>query len=141
MLIGALSGDTGYKTMEPLLVAPFKGALSFFLLELGVVTSERLGDLRKVGGFLTMFGILVPIFNGFLGIVVGWLVGLNMGGATLLGVLAASGSYIAAPAAMRTAVPNANPALSLTAVLAITFPFNITFGIPLYLMIARWLFG
>jgi len=108
---------------------------------LGVVTSERLGDLKKVGKFLAAFGILVPIFNGFLGVMVGWLVGLNMGGATLLGVLAASGSYIAAPAAMRVAVPKANPALSLTAVLAITLPFNIAFGIPFYLMFARWLFG
>ncbi len=83
----------------------------------------------------------MPVFNGFLGTLVGWLVGLNMGGATLLGILAASGSYIAAPAAMRVAVPNANPALSLTSVLAITFPFNIAFGIPLYLTFARWLFG
>ncbi len=141
LLIGALSGQEGYNTMEPLLVLPFKGALSFFLLELGVVTSERLGDLKKVGGFLAAFGVLVPVVNGFLGVLVGWLVGLNMGGATLLGVLAASGSYIAAPAAMRVAVPRANPALSLTAVLAITFPFNIALGMPLYLMIARWMFG
>lgn len=141
MLIGALSGENGYKTMEPLLVAPFKGALSFFLLELGVVTAERLGDLKKVGIFLAGFGIFVPIVNGILGVLVGWMVGLNIGGATLLGVLAASGSYIAAPAAMRVAVPKANPALSLTAVLAITFPFNITFGIPLYLSIARWIFA
>ncbi len=141
MIIGILSGESGYKTMEPLLVAPFKGALSFFLLELGVVTSERLGDLKKVGLFLAGFGILIPIFNGFLGVLVGWMVGLNMGGATLLGVLAASGSYIAAPAAMRVAVPKANPTLSLTAVLAITFPFNIAFGIPLFLSIARWFFG
>lgn len=141
ILIGWLSGDNGYKTMEPLLITPFKAALSFFLLELGVVTSERLGDLRKVGPFLLAFGILVPVINGVLGILTGWLVGLNMGGAALLGVLAASGSYIAAPAAMRVAVPQANPTLSLTAVLAITFPFNITFGLPLYLTIAQRLFG
>lgn len=141
MLIGWLSGESGYKTMEPLLITPFKAALSFFLLELGVVTSERLGDLRKVGPFLLGFGVLLPIMNSALGIFTGWLVGLNLGGATLLGVLAASASYIAAPAAMRVAVPQANPALSLTAVLAITFPFNIAFGLPLYLNFARWVFG
>ena len=141
MAIGVLSGENGYKTMEPLLVQPFKGVLSFFLLELGVVTAERFGDLKKVGGFLVAFGVFVPILNGMLGVSVGWLVGLNLGGAALLGVLAASASYIAAPAAMRVAVPEANPAISLTSVLAITFPFNITFGIPLYLNFARWLFG
>ncbi len=141
MLIGALSGPGGYASMHPFLVEPFKGVLSFFLLELGVVTSERLGDVRKVGAFLGAFGVLFPLFNGVVGIFLGWLVGLNMGGAMLLGTLAASGSYIAAPAAMRVAVPTANPALSLTAVLAITFPFNIIVGIPLYLNIARWVFS
>ncbi|MCX7754705.1 MAG: sodium-dependent bicarbonate transport family permease [Anaerolineales bacterium] len=141
MLIGWLSGESGYQTMEPLLITPFKAALSFFLLELGVVTSERLGDLRTVGPFLLGFGVLIPVVNGVLGILIGWLVGLNVGGATLLGALAASASYIAAPAAMRVAVPQANPALSLTAVLAVTFPFNIAIGLPLYLNIARWLFS
>lgn len=141
MLVGALSGQSGYESMRPFLVDPFKGALSFFLLELGVVTSERLSEVRKMGGFLSVFGILFPIFNGFVGVGLGWAVGLNLGGAALLGTLAASGSYIAAPAAMRVAVPQANPALSLTAVLGITFPFNIIIGIPLYLMMARWLFS
>ena len=91
--------------MEPLLITPFKAALSFFLLELGVVTAERISDLRKVGPFLFAFGIFTPVLNGVLGILTGWLVGLNIGGATLLGALAASASYIAAPAAMRVAVP------------------------------------
>lgn len=141
IIIGALSGESGYNSMRPFLVEPFKGVLSFFLLELGVVTAERFSDVRKMGVFLTGFGILVPILNGFLGVTLGWLVGLNLGGAVLLGTLAASGSYIAAPAAMRTAIPDANPALSLTAVLCITFPFNITLGIPLYLMMAKALFG
>jgi hypothetical protein len=141
LVIGALSGENGMKATEAFLVAPFKGVLSFFLLELGVITSERLADVKKVGRFLAFFGIGQPIINGIVGITTGWLVGLTLGGATLLGVLAASASYIAAPAAMRVAVPNANPSLSLTAVLGITFPFNITLGIPLYLAIARWLFG
>jgi len=141
LLIGALSGENGLHMTEAFLIAPFKGILSFFLLELGIVTAERLSDLRKVSKLLVLFGILVPIFNGFLGVSTGWLVGLNLGGATLLGVLAASASYIAAPAAMRVAVPSANPAVSLTTVLGITFPFNITLGLPLYLAMARWMIG
>lgn len=141
LLIGALSGENGLKITEAFLIAPFKGVLSFFLLELGIVTAERLSDLRNVSRFLVAFGIVIPILNGFLGVFTGWFVGLNLGGATLLGVLAASASYIAAPAAMRVAVPSANPAISLTVVLGITFPFNITLGLPLYLAIARWMFG
>lgn len=141
LLIGALSGENGLNATEAFLIAPFKGVLSFFLLELGVVTAERLADVKKVGGFLAVFGIVLPIFNGTIGVIAGWLVGLTPGGATLLGTLAASASYIAAPAAMRVAIPTANASLSLTAVLGITFPFNITLGIPLYLAIARWIFG
>lgn len=140
LAIGALSGESGLIATEAFFIAPFKGALSFFLLELGVVTSERFGDIKKVGKFLIGFGILIPIINGALGVASGWLVGLTPGGATLLGVLSASASYIAAPAAMRMAVPNANPSLSLTAVLGITFPFNITLGIPLYLSLANLFF-
>ncbi len=141
LLIGALSGENGLKATEAFFVAPFKGVLSFFLLELGVVTAERLADVKKVGLFLASAGIVLPILNGMIGVTAGWLTGLSLGGATLLGVLTASASYIAAPAAMKVAVPNANPSLSLTAVLGITFPFNITLGIPLYLGMARWLFG
>lgn len=141
LLIGALSGENGLKATEAFFVLPFKGILSLFLLELGISTAERLNDLRKAGIFLVAFGIFMPIFNGALGVSAGWLAGLNFGGATLLGVLSASASYIAAPAAMRVAVPSANPALSLAAVLGITFPFNIILGIPLYLNIARWFYG
>lgn len=141
LAIGALSGENGMKATQAFFVAPFKGVLSLFLLELGISTAERLNDLRRTGVFLTAFGIIMPMFNGALGVGAGWLAGLNLGGATLLGVLAASASYIAAPAAMRVAVPSANPSLSLTAVLGVTFPFNITLGFPLYLGMARWLYG
>ncbi|MDP1715036.1 MAG: sodium-dependent bicarbonate transport family permease [Anaerolineales bacterium] len=141
LAIGVLSGENGMKATQAFFVAPFKGVLSLFLLELGISTAERLNDLRRAGVFLTAFGIILPIFNGALGVGTGWLAGLNLGGATLLGVLAASASYIAAPAAMRVAVPSANPSLSLTAVLGVTFPFNITLGLPLYLGMARWLYG
>ncbi len=140
LLVGALCGEVGLKKVEPLFVAPFQGVLAFFLLEMGVVAGKRMGDLKKAGVFLIAFGIIAPLVNGSLGILIGKLVGLELGGATLFGVLAASASYIAAPAAIRISLPEANPTLYLTASLAITFPFNITLGIPIYLAMARMLY-
>lgn len=141
LLVGALSGQPGLEATQAFFVAPFKGVLCLFLLELGVVTAQRLNDLKRVGVFLMGFGMAMPLLNGALGVGAGWLTGLNMGGAALLGILCASASYIAAPAAMRVAVPSANPTLSLTAVLGVTFPFNLTLGLPLYLSLTRWLYG
>ena len=140
LVVGALCGEPGMKKVEAFFVAPFQGVLALFLLEMGVVAGRRLGDLRKVGAFLLGFGVLVPLVNGVLGVVLGKATGLGLGGATLLGVLSASASYIAAPAAIRMSLPDANPTLYLTASLAITFPFNITLGIPLYLEMARHLY-
>lgn len=140
LVVGALSGEAGMKKVEPFFVAPFQGVLALFLLEMGLVAGRRLGDLRKVGAFLLGFGIIVPLVNGSLGVLLGQATGLSVGGATLLGVLAASASYIAAPAAIRLSLPEANPTLYLTSSLAITFPFNITVGIPIYLAIARFLY-
>ena len=141
LIVGALCGEPGMKKVEAFFVAPFQGVLALFLLEMGVVAGRRLGDLRKVGPFLLGFGILVPLVNGALGVVLGKFAGLSVGGATLLGVLSASASYIAAPAAIRMSLPEANPTLYLTSSLAITFPFNITLGIPIYLGIARALYS
>lgn len=140
LIVGALCGEPGMAKVEAFFVTPFQGVLALFLLEMGVVAGRRVGDLRKVGPFLVGFGILVPIVNGTLGVFLGKLTGLELGGATLLGVLSSSASYIAAPAAIRMSLPEANPTLYLTSSLAITFPFNITFGIPIYLEIARLLY-
>ena len=140
LIVGALCGEPGMAKVEAFFVTPFQGVLALFLLEMGVVAGRRVGDLRKVGPFLVGFGILVPIVNGALGVFLGKLTGLELGGATLLGVLSSSASYIAAPAAIRMSLPEANPTLYLTSSLAITFPFNITFGIPIYLEIARLLY-
>lgn len=140
LIVGALSGEAGMKKVEPFFVTPFQGVLALFLLEMGVVAGRRVGDLRKVGLFLLGFGILVPLVNGALGVCLGKFSGLELGGATLLGILSASASYIAAPAAIRISLPEANPTLYLTSSLAITFPFNITLGIPIYLEIARHLY-
>lgn len=141
LVVGALCGETGMKKVEPFFVAPFQGVLALFLLEMGVVAGQRLGDLRTVGPFLLGFGIIVPVIHGLIGVWIGKMTGLQLGGSTLLGVLAASASYIAAPAAIRMALPEARPTLYLTSSLAVTFPFNITLGIPLYLAAARHLFA
>lgn len=119
----------------------FKGALVLFLLEMGVVAGERLGDLKKVGVFLVAFGILIPLVHGAAGVLAGHLAGLSVGGATVLGTMSASASYIAAPPAVRMTLPEANPTYSLTAALAITFPFNIVVGIPIYYQVALWIGG
>jgi hypothetical protein len=139
LVIGALSGTAGMQKVEAFFVTPFQGVLALFLLEMGLVAGQRLGDLRKVGPFLVACGILLPLVHGALGLLLGKFAGLSVGGVTLMGVLAASASYIAAPAAMRLALPEANPALYLAPALAVTFPFNITLGIPLYYGAARLL--
>ena len=139
LVIGALCGAPGVKAVEPFFVTPFHGVLALFLLEMGIVAGRRLGDLRKVGLFLLGFGIAAPVLNGALGAWFGHMAGLGVGGSALLGVLAGSASYIAAPAAVRLALPEANPTLYLTAALAITFPFNLVLGIPFCLGVARWL--
>lgn len=141
LLIGFLVGKNGWEQVSPLFDVPFKGILTLFLLEAGLVAGRKLSDLKKGGIFLIGFGILFPILHAVLGIFLGHLAGLSLGGATILGVLAASASYIAAPAACRVALPEANPSYYLTAALAITFPFNIMFGLPLYHEIAKLVFA
>ena len=141
LIVGGLCGEVGMKKVEPFFVTPFQGVLAIFLLEMGIVAGQRMGDLKKVGLFLLGFGILMPLVNGALGVLLGKFAGLELGGATLFGVLAASASYIAAPAAIRISLPEANPTLYLTSSLAITFPFNITVGIPIYLAMARAIYG
>lgn len=141
LLIGMASGPAGMAQVEPFFVTPFQGVLALFLLEMGLVAGQRLGDLRRVGVFMAGCGIVLPVLHGLLGVWLGRATGLSVGGTTLLGVLAASASYIAAPAAIRLSLPEANPALYLTSSLAVTFPFNLTLGIPLYYGAARALHG
>jgi len=136
-----LCGKPGMEKVEAFFVAPFQGVLALFLLEMGMVAGRRLEDLRKVGPFLLAFGVVMPLIHGVLGVALGKAAGLELGGATLLGVLASSASYIAAPAAIRMSLPDANPTFYLTASLAITFPFNIALGIPIYFEAARWIYS
>jgi hypothetical protein len=141
MAMGFLMGGTGWEQVRSFFDGGFKGALTLFLLEMGLLAAARLGDLRRVGLFLLGFGIGMPILHGGLGVLLGHWAGLGVGGATVLGAMAASASYIAAPPAVRTTLPDANPTLYLTASLAITFPFNLLIGIPLYFGFARFLAG
>jgi hypothetical protein len=136
----ALEFFTGY-LIEKSLSVDNVFVFALFLLEMGLVAGRRLGDLRKVGPFLLAFGIMMPVLHGCLGVWLGKLTGLELGGATLLGVLAASASYIAAPAAIRMTLPDANPTFYLTSSLAVTFPFNIARGIPIYFEVARRLYS
>jgi hypothetical protein len=141
LLIGWLAGPVGVKTLEPLFFDLFKGVLALFLLEMGLIAASQVQTLRERGLFLAAFGMLAPVPLASVGALIGWAIGLSVGGTTLLAVLAGSASYIAAPAAMRIAVPEANPSLSLTASLGVTFPFNIFVGIPVYFAIANYLHG
>ncbi len=132
MAIGWAAGPVGLEPIKGLFFDLFKGALALFLLEMGLIVARQAGELRKRGVFIIAFGLFMPLLSALLGLGCGLAMGLSIGGVTLLATLAASASYIAVPATMRLAVPEASPALSLAAVLGVTFPFNILAGIPLY---------
>ena len=137
LIIGYIAGPTGIKPLDSLFFDLFKGMLALFLLEMGLVASSRMAELRTYGIFLLGFAIGMPLVSALLGTLTGTLLGLSIGGTMLLATLFASASYIAAPAAMRIAVPEANPALSIGAALGVTFPFNIFFGLPIYYWLAE----
>jgi hypothetical protein len=141
LLIGWIAGPVGIEPIAPLFFDAFKGVLALFLLDMGLIAASRMGALRHYGIALIAFGVLWPLFSAAVGTGLGLALGLSTGSIALLATLAASGSYIAVPAAMRIAVPEANPSLSLAASLGITFPFNIFVGIPLYLEVATRLTG
>lgn len=133
MVIGAVARPEALAKVKPFIEDIFMGVLCLFLLEMGMEAARRIGDFRRVGGVLLMFGVLMPIVGGFIGTFIGHaMLGFSTGGTLLVAVLAASASYIAVPPAMRLAVPEANPSLYLTLSLGITFPFNVVIGIPLY---------
>ncbi len=138
LLIGWIAGPEGAESIGPLFFDLFKGVLALFLLEMGILTAAQAGSLRKYGLFLLVFGLAMPIFSALVGTLLGWAMGLSVGGTTMLAILAASASYIAVPAAMRISVPEANPTLSLAAALGITFPFNVLVGIPIYHAMATY---
>jgi hypothetical protein len=139
LAIGAVAGEAGTAPIQAVFIDPFKGVLALFLLELGLVAGGRLSEVRRFGAAVLVIGLGAPPLLALAGGAVGVALGLSTGGVALRAPLAARASYLAAPTAMRIAVPQANAALSITAALGITFPFNIVVGIPLYIALAqRW---
>ncbi|HEY9648006.1 MAG TPA: sodium-dependent bicarbonate transport family permease [Chroococcidiopsis sp.] len=141
LLIGLLTGEHGWQVLEPFTQKMFYGVLTFFLMDMGLVAAKRIKDLQKTGVFLISFAILIPIVNAAIGLLIAYAISMPKGDALLFAVLCASASYIAVPAAMRLTVPEANPSLYVSTALAVTFPFNIIVGIPLYFYGIEWLWG
>lgn len=138
LLIGAATGEAGWNSLKPFSKEIFKGMLAFFLLDMGIVAAKRIRDIKKSGVFLIAFALIIPIINAAIGMGIAGFIGLDRGDALLFTILCGSASYIAVPAAMRMAVPEANPSLYVPMSLAITFPYNIVVGIPLYSSIINW---
>jgi len=140
LAIGFVMGTAHWIAIAPLFDPTggiFKGLLCIFLLEMGLSAASRLAEVRSVGPFLLIFGIMMPIVSASLAIPCGYWAGLSCGGTAVLASISASASYIAAPPAVRTTLPEANPAYYLTLALAITFPFNIVVGIPLFFSLSE----
>jgi uncharacterized protein len=139
--IGIATGTDGLARIESFIVSPFQGVLCIFLLDMGLIAGRGLRQAGVLDRGAIAFGLLMPLVGASAGFLAALLVGLSTGGTMLLMTLSASASYIAVPAAMRVAVPQANPSIYLTLALAVTFPFNLVLGIPLYLTVAQSLTG
>ena len=139
LAIGAACGQAKVDSVAPFFIAPFKGVLCLFLLELGMVAASRVRDLRSTGLRLVILGCLLPAFHGAIATTCGVWIGMAPGGAAIFGAMVGSASYIAAPAAVRIALPEASPGIYLTLSLGVTFPFNLSIGIPLFIKLAETL--
>lgn len=140
-LIGWASGPAGMARLDLFVNGLFQGLLCLFLLDMGLVAARRLGGVKKLGVTGVVFGLVMPLIGAAAALPVAWLIGMSAGDAAALMILSGSASYIAVPAAMRIALPEADPSVYLTLSLAITFPFNLAIGIPLYASVARALLG
>jgi hypothetical protein len=141
LFIGAVSSNEGYEKVSPFFVGLLSGLLVLFLLHLGYLAGSNFSEVKRVGKPLIFFGLIFPSVVGVLGVGLGTVVGLSVGGSTILGVLCASASYIAAPAAVGVALPKANGTIALVSSIGVTFPFNLIVGIPLYFRVAEFLSG
>jgi hypothetical protein len=141
MLIGLLTGAKGEAVMAPFSVDLFKGMLAFFLLDMGLMAARNMGELKHTSPWLLAYALLAPMVHAAMALGLAVLTGIQMGNAALLMVLAASASYIAVPAVLRYAIPEARPSLYFGMSLGLTFPFNLMVGIPLYVSAARWALG
>ncbi|RRQ52159.1 sodium-dependent bicarbonate transport family permease [Sphingorhabdus wooponensis] len=136
-VIGAIAGSDGFASVKPLFDTGFRGVLCLFLLDMGLIAARRLMQSRKMTLRLVFLAILLPLVNGTIGTIVGTVIGLDIASAAALGILAASASYIAVPAAMRLALPQADPGIYLSMSLGVSFPFNIIFGISIFAALAQ----
>jgi len=139
MTIGGLATDGQWQQIQPFYEGLFRGMLMLFLLEMGITAARQASAFRQVGVFMAGFGVLMPVFNGGVGVTLGTWAGLGVGGAFVFGAICASASFIDAPAACRASLPEANPGVYLTSSLAVTLPFNLLVGLPLYYKYATWL--
>jgi hypothetical protein len=133
MIIGMLTGDRGETALKPFTHDLFKGVLCLFLLDIGIVSARRLTASKTIGWFEFAFSLFVPLLNGIPASIIGYYAGWSQGDTLLFASLCGSASYIAVPEAMRLALPEANPGLYVTMALAITFPFNVILGLPIYM--------
>lgn len=136
IIIGYVIGEEGFSSISIVFDELFTGAIVIFLIEMGIIAGQRLDDIKKVGLFLTAFAIIMPTFNGVVGVLVATALGLSLGGAVMFGLLLASASFIAAPAVLRHAIPQAKPSLYITSALGITFPYNIIVLLPIMFMVS-----
>jgi len=141
IVIGYMIGDEGFSSISIVFDQMFTGAIVIFMIEMGIIAGQRLGDIKKVGIFLVAFAIIMPTFNGIIGVLVATAMGLSLGGAVMFGLLLASASFIAAPAVLRHAIPQANPSLYITSALGITFPFNIIVLLPIMFIVSTIVHG
>ena len=136
IVIGYIIGEDGFGSISIVFDDLFTGAIVIFLIEMGIIAGQRLDDIKKVGVFLTSFAIIMPTFNGIIGVLISTSLGLSLGGAVMFGLLMASASFIAAPAVLRHAIPQAKPSLYITSALGITFPYNIIVLLPIMFMVS-----
>jgi len=136
IVIGYIIGEEGFSSIKIVFDEMFTGAIVIFMIEMGIIAGQRLDDIKKVGIFLTAFAIIMPTFNGIIGVLVATAMGLSLGGAVMFGLLLASASFIAAPAVLRNAIPQAKPSLYITSALGITFPYNIIVLLPIMFTIS-----
>jgi uncharacterized protein len=141
LIVGLLTGEAGWHKLKPFTEDSFYGVLCFFLLDMGLIAARRIRELFRTGPFVISFSVFTPVLNAMIGIGLAKIIGMSAGNALLFAVLCASASYIAVPAAMRITIPEANPSLYISMALALTFPFNIIIGIPVYFQIIQKLWS
>jgi len=141
IVIGYMIGAEGFSSISIVFDQMFTGAIVIFMIEMGIIAGQRLGDIKKVGIFLVAFAVIMPTFNGIIGVLVATAMGLSLGGAVMFGLLLASASFIAAPAVLRHSIPQANPSLYITSALGITFPYNIIVLLPIMFIVSTIVHG